>query len=175
MKVRRDRFPTPGTAVLSMLLACAAALCGCRSIGGLSGAAAGVASGSAIGPAAGVAIGIAVESGVDASVKAVRRRWSAEDQTRMAMMVGDMAIGESRPWQTRHFMTLGDEQGHVTLVRVFESSLAPCREAIFSVEDPKATQAGTPEQHFVTTMCKSADGWRWAAAEPAVGRWGALQ
>ena len=32
MKVRRDRFPTPGTAALSMLLACAAALCGCREL-----------------------------------------------------------------------------------------------------------------------------------------------
>jgi hypothetical protein len=163
-------------AALCVLLTCAAALCGCRSISGLSGAAAGVASGSAVGPAAGVAIGIAVEAGVDASVKAIRRRWSQEDQTRMAVMVGDMTVGESRPWQTRHFMFFYDEQGHVTLVRVFDSALARCREAVFSVEDARpASEGDTPARLFVSTMCQGPDGWRWAAAEPAVGRWGALQ
>jgi hypothetical protein len=172
MSVRRYRMRR---IALGSLLACAAALCGCRSIGGLSGAAAGVASGSAVGPAAGVAIGIAVEAGVDAGVKAVQRRWSQEDQTRMAAMVGDMQVGESRPWETRHFMSYGDEQGHVTLVRAFDSALSSCREAVFSVESPKEVEAGKPLPHFVTTMCRGDDGWRWAAAEPSVNRWGALQ
>jgi len=173
--MKRDGPRAPLAAALLVLSLVAACLCGCRSIAGLSGAAAGVSSGSAVGPAAGVAIGIAVEAGVDASMKEVQRRWSQEDQTRMATMVGAMAIGESRAWQSRHFLTIGDEQGHVTLVRDFDSALARCREAVFSVENPKETPAGAPPPLFVTTVCKGTDGWRWAAAEPAVGRWGALQ
>jgi hypothetical protein len=164
-------------ALLCLALACAAALPACKSTSGFTGAAAGLAAGSAVAnPALGVAIGIGVQAGIDASVNTLLRDWSHEEQLRIAALVGAMEVGERRPWAVRHALPYGNEQGQVTLVRVFDTALASCREAIFSVDDLDDKPAGEPRQaHFVTTLCQGADGWRWAAAEPAVARWGALQ
>ena len=44
---------------------------------------------------------------------------------------------------------------------------------VFSVD--RATKAG-PDRAFYTTMvCRDGAAWKWASAEPATERWGALQ
>ena len=151
----------------------ALALAGCSSVGGITGAVAGVASGSATAnPAVGVAVGIAVKAGVDFTINTVLRSWSHDEQMRIAALVGVMAVGERQAWEIKHEIPYDNKQGHVTVVRSFSSALAECKEALFSV-DPGDTKKVAP--HFVTTICAGTNGWRWAQAEPAVARWGALQ
>lgn len=61
------------------------------------------------------------------------------------------------------------------MVRAFTTPLAACKEAVFSVDDSDAQHAGEAQTHYVTTVCRGAQGWKWALAEPAVARWGNLQ
>ncbi|MDM0030672.1 hypothetical protein QTI33_00785 [Variovorax sp. J22P271] len=161
---------------LSAALGCAAVLSACSSVAGITGAVAGVASGSAsASPAVGVAVGIGVQAGIDASLKFVLRRWSQQEQARIADQVGGMAVGQRGPWEVRHAVPYGDGQGEVQVVRAFATPLADCKEAVFSVDDAAAQAAGAAPPRFVTTVCRGDHGWKWAAAEPAVARWGALQ
>jgi hypothetical protein len=56
-------------------------------------------------------------------------------------------------------------------VRDIPTSLADCREIVFSVVDgPPAGPAW-----YSSSICRSATDWHWALAEPAVDRWGYLQ
>lgn len=158
------------------LLACVVAattLVGCSSVGGITGAVAGVASGSATAnPAVGIAVGITVKAGVDFTINTVLRGWQHDEQMRIASLIGAMDVGEKLPWAIRHEVPYGNRQGKVTVVRAFTTPLAECKEALFSVE---GSDPAIVAPHFVTTVCAGANGWKWAQAEPAVTRWGALQ
>jgi hypothetical protein len=144
---------------------------GCGSVGGVTGAVVGAVSGSATAnPAIGMAVGIGVKAGVDESINYVLRYWSNEEQMQIAAVVGEMSVGQKKAWSVRHKVPYDNKQGSVTVVRVFATPLTVCKEAVFSVDDPKAKP-----DHFVTTACREAIGWNWAVSEPAVLRWGALQ
>ncbi|MDM0018147.1 hypothetical protein [Variovorax saccharolyticus] len=159
-----------GAALGSALL-----LSACASVGGITGAVAGIASGSASGnPAVGVAVGIGVQAGIDATIKTVLRRWSQEEQARIAALVGSLETGQQGPWEVRHAVPYADEQGEVRVVRAFTTPLADCKEALFSVDDVAVRLAGQPRPYYVTTVCRGTQGWKWAVAEPAVARWGVL-
>lgn len=161
---------------LGTALGCALVLSGCSAVGGITGAVAGIASGAAsANPAVGVAVGIGVQAGVDATIQTVLRRWSQVEQARIAALVGDMEVGQRRPWDVRHAVPYGDGQGEVQVVRAFSTPLAACKEAVFSVGDIDAKHAGEAQTYYVTTVCQGAHGWKWALAEPAVARWGKLQ
>lgn len=168
MRCSRLAFTTRmGTA-----LGCAVVLSACSSVAGITGAAAGIASGSvSASPAVGVAVGIGVQAGIDASIKFVLRRWSQEEQARIADLVGGMAVGQRGPWEIRHAVPYVDGQGEVQVVRAFATPLADCKEAVFSVDDAASKAAGAAPPRFVTTVCRGDQGWKWAAAEPAVARW----
>jgi hypothetical protein len=118
-----------------------------------------------------VAVGIGVKAAVDASIKTTLRYWSDEEQTRIAAAIGVMRVGEKQPWSVEHAIPYNDARGEVTLLRTFETPLASCREALFTVA---GKDTGAPTPPFVTTVCRSDAGWKWALAEPAVSRWGAL-
>jgi hypothetical protein len=149
------------------------ALGGCTSVGSISGAVAGVASGGASSnPAVGIAVGIGVRAAVDESINALLRRWSDEEQTSIARQVGLMAVGQREPWQVRHAVPYRNNEGEVQVVRAIETPLATCKEALFSISGSDEAAGG---RWFLTTLCQGPQGWRWAAAEPAVPRWGALQ
>lgn len=149
------------------------ALAGCSSVGSISGAVAGVASaGASSNPAVGIAVGIGVRAVVDESVNTLVRRWSDEEQRSIALQVGLMTVGERRPWQVRHPVPWHNEQGQVEVVREFQTPLATCKEALFTVS---GDDAASTSPWFITTMCLGSRGWQWAASEPAVARWGALQ
>jgi hypothetical protein len=157
-----------------MPLSAAVLLCGCSAVGGISGGVAAIASGSATGnPGVGVAIGIGVKAAVDTSLKALSRRAANEDQTRLATAIGAMSVGETQSWHSDHFFSFNDVYGTVTLVRMFETPLAACREALFTADTGKAPSPDAPS--FVARVCQGDNGWRWAEADPAVTRWGALQ
>jgi len=88
-------------------------------------------------------------------------------------MAGELLVGETKPWRVKHVLPLENGHGEVRVLREFASALATCREFAFSVIDGE--KPGAPAVCFLASICKEQNGWKWASAEPAVGRWGALQ
>ena len=177
------------------VLALAGALAGCTALGGITGALAGAASGSASGnPGVGIAVAIGVKGAVDAAQKKLDRHLQHKQQQAIATQAGALSIGAEGPWQVRQITPWEDAQGRVRVLREFTTPLAECREAAFTIvlagdsEDTATSADGSPSPttavstvgptispYFITTVCRSDEGWRWALAEPAVARWGSLQ
>ena len=156
-------------------LAFVGVLGGCSSIGGFTGAVVGAASGTiSSNPAVGVGVGIAVQAATDTAFQKIFRDMQADEQNRIAALAGGMTTGQQLTWDIHHTMPFTDERGELRVVGVIANALTTCKEVMFSVaggSDEEPTR-----QWFVTQTCKQSDGqWRWAAAEPAVGRWGTLQ
>ena len=153
----------------------ALAVAGCTSVGGFTGAVAGVATGTfSSNPAVGVAVGVSVKAATDAAMNRAFRGMQADEQDRIAEIAGGLGIGERRSWQVHHWFSYGDEAGEVQVLASIDNALATCKEVLFSVV---GKEQGAPKRDwFVTQACVQSDGrWRWAAAEPATGRWGTLQ
>lgn len=148
----------------------AALLGGCTAVSDVAGLAAGGGAGAATGnPAIGFAVGISVRAGVDELRRYVVRRRQQGEQDAIADAAGDAPVGETRPWRIRHTIPVGNARGELAVVREYATPLATCREVVFTVEN-----AGQPSL-FATSLCRQAARWKWAAAEPAVDRWGFLQ
>ena len=159
----------------TLAVTCAGLLVGCSSIGGFVGAVAGAASGTVTtNPAVGVGVGIAVQAATDAAFQRIFREMQANEQNRIAATAGALNIGEAQAWNIHHTMPFTDEHGELRVVGVIENALASCKEVMFSVAG--GSKNAPTRQWFLTQTCRQSDGqWRWAAAEPAVARWGALQ
>ncbi len=84
-----------------------------------------------------------------------------------------MQPGERRPWEIRHIVPIGNEHGEVTVVRAIPSPLTLCKELVFSVDTGKDT--ALTREWYTTDACRDGGRWKWALAEPATERWGALQ
>lgn len=150
----------------------AAAASGCSLLGAVTGAAAGIATGAGTAnPALAVGVAIGVKAVVDDAVKTVQRRLSHDEQQAIADAAGRAAVGERQGWEVRHAIPYRETQGEVIVLASRRNALTQCKEASFTL----AGSDGESSQPFVTTVCRSGDGWHWAAAEPAVPRWGALQ
>ena len=157
---------------------CAAAaasvlLAGCSSVGGFAGAAAALATGAATSnPIVGISVGIGVKAAADQGLQYVAKRRQRDAHDAIVAMVHDMKPGERGHWVRSHLVGSGVDRGEVRVVRVIETPLATCKELLFSVE----RDGDKPRvDWFTTTACRNGDVWRWAAAEPAVERWGNLQ
>ena len=153
--------------------ACCLALSGCSAIGGFAGAVAAFGTGAATAnPIVGISVGIGVKAAVDQGVKYVSRRKQHEIQGSIVLAAGELAEGQSARYEHAHFIGSGVDRGEVRVVRVIDTPLATCKEIVFSVEhsgdEPRV-------EWFSTAACRNADGWQWAAVEPAVERWGNLQ
>ena len=154
-------------AVLPLLL-----LAGCTAAGTSSIAAAG--GGIAVGavtanPAVAIAAGLAIRAAADAGLAYYGRVRQNGEQNAIAEVAGTLPIGGTAPWVIHHTIPIGDEQGDLMVVRDITTRLAQCREIIFSVQD------GADRSLYTTQVCRRGDQWKWAAAEPAVPRWGYLQ
>lgn len=140
---------------------------GCAVVSDIAGLAAGGAAGSATGnPAVGFAVGISVRAGVDELRRYVVRRRHQGEQDAIADVAGAAPLHEPRAWEIRHTIPLGNDRGTLTAIREIATPLATCREILFTDQDGGI---------FTTPVCRQASGWKWAAAEPAVDRWGFLQ
>ncbi|CAD6522458.1 hypothetical protein LMG28140_01387 [Paraburkholderia metrosideri] len=147
---------------------------GCTSIGAASGAAAGVASGIfTSNPAVAIGVGIAVQAATDEAVARYMKSMHKDQQDLIAALAGDMPVGETRPWSVKHTLPIENGHGEVRVIRAFGSSLALCKEFVFSVRDGDGPNAH--EAWFTASACQQDKGWKWASAEPAVERWGNLQ
>ena len=138
----------------------------------LGPAAAGVAAGGAAAavsanPIVGYAVGLGVRAGANEVLKYyVRVRKNAE-QDAIASVAGEAALGSSRRWEIRHTIPIGNARGSLAVVAEIPNPLAKCRQVMF--------RADGEDSAFVTQVCHDGDRWHWAAAEPAVDRWGTLQ
>ncbi|HEX7907094.1 MAG TPA: hypothetical protein VF534_03260 [Paraburkholderia sp.] len=147
---------------------------GCSSVGAASGAAAGVASGLVTSnPAIGIGVGIAVQAATDEAVGRYMRTMHTDQQNLIAALAGAMPVGETRPWAVKHTLPIENGHGQVRVTRAFSSALALCKDFVFSVQDGDGPDAH--EDWYTASACRQDKGWKWASAEPAVERWGALQ
>ncbi|SOE69906.1 hypothetical protein SAMN05446635_3653 [Burkholderia sp. OK233] len=182
---RTALIPRTPAAALSgnrLRLVLAGALCvgaslltsGCSSVGAASGAAAGVASGLVTSnPAVGIGVGIAVQAATDEAVGRYMRTMHTDQQNLIAALAGAMPVGETRPWAVKHTLPIENGHGQVRVTRAFSSALALCKDFVFSVQDGDGPNAH--EDWYTASACRQDKGWKWASAEPAVERWGALQ
>lgn len=143
---------------------------GCNVVSDVAGIAAGGGASAVTGnPAVGFAVGLGVRAGVDALRKYLVRQRQAGEQDAIAASAGAAPLNEERAWEIRHTIPIDNARGTLLVTREFVTPLTTCREVVFAVVD------GTDRSLFTTTLCRRAEGWAWAAAEPAVDRWGALQ
>jgi hypothetical protein len=157
-------------ALLRAALALPLCLGGCAGAAEVAGAVTGTASTFATAnPAVGVGVGLGVRAATTAGLNYVFRRRHRYAQDEVAGVVGSLAPGETRPWRIEYTVPVGNAHGEVHLLRAIDTPLAACREALFSVVEGEAAR-----QWFVVTACRGAEGWKWASAEPATGRWGSL-
>ena len=155
--------------VVALIVACAC-LPGCASVGDISGAVAGIVSGAiTANPAVGIAVGVSVRAAATEGVRRVSLARQRNEQDAIADAIADADVGESRPWGVDQRVT-GDAYGEVHVVRLIETPLTVCKEVLFSV----VSAEGAAPVWFATIVCDDGERWKWAAAEPAVERWGNL-
>ncbi len=174
MGLRRACHGALGRAAVRLpLLLAAIPLAGCGTIGAIGGAVAGASTGAATAnPIVGYATAVAVNAGIDELQNYIARVRDGAEQDVIAQAVGDMHPGETRPWRIVHTIPLfDDEHGEMQVTRTIDTPLTQCKEVVFSVD------SGAPVRHvlYTTDACRNASGWKWAAAEPAVPRWGGFQ
>jgi len=120
-------------------------------------------------------IGLGALAGAQAGVKYVEKNVHNDQQNEIAAAAGPLSVGEVGHWSSHHFVKLEpDEAGRVTVSRVITSSNdLDCKEIVFSVDG--MTKKVPTSAFYVATICRDGAQWRWASAEPATQRWGALQ
>lgn len=157
----------PGLLLGSLL---ASPLGGCRAVSDVAGLAAGGGAGVATAnPALGIVVGIGVSVAVEELGNYITRSRRRGEQDAIADAAGAAPVGAAVPWEIRHTIPIGDARGDLVVAREFATPLTTCREVVFSVLD------GDGRRLFSTTLCRRGERWAWAAAEPAVDRWGSMQ
>ncbi|WP_158745821.1 hypothetical protein [Acidisphaera sp. L21] len=160
-------------AILLGLSGCGSVLVGTtQEVSGLAGA--GIASSVTKSATAATAIGLGVAAGANAGLQYAERRTHRYEQDRIAEAAGAMDAGSTGAWSVSHsFPIEADEHGQVAVLRTIGGADMACKEIIFSVQTEENHQ---PHSAFYTAaICRDGDQWKWASAEPATERWGALQ
>jgi hypothetical protein len=165
---------------LFLLLLCAIALSGCGSImtattsdvAGIAGA--GVAGAVTKSPAAAAGIGLGIAAAANAGLQYVERDVHEAEQDRIAAAAGELKPGVVGHWDVSHRIPIeDDEHGDLVVTRLIGSADFSCKEVVFSVD---TTEKKILHRAFYTaTVCQDGTVWKWASAEPATARWGALQ
>ncbi|WP_322014439.1 hypothetical protein [Paraburkholderia sp. J12] len=124
--------------------------------------------------ATGIGLGFvaAAKAGVQYSERVVHRN----TQDSIAKVAGPLDVGGVAPWSITHsFPIEDDEHGRVTVSRTISSGALDCKEIVFSVDHDATKDAAASSAFYVAAVCRDGDNWKWASAEPATDRWGALQ
>ncbi|TDN66919.1 hypothetical protein B0G77_0133 [Paraburkholderia sp. BL10I2N1] len=173
----------PGITILATLaVALAATLSGCSSLysegaattAGIAGAAiAGqVTQNAAVATGIGLGVVAAARAGVQYSQRVVHR----DTQDRIAQAAGPLEVGGVAPWSVTHSVPIeDDEHGRVTVSRTISSGALDCKEIVFSVDTKATPNVPASSAFYVASVCRDGNAWKWASAEPATERWGALQ
>jgi hypothetical protein len=161
-------------AVKALALAAIVLLAGCNSTAQIAAVVSGGTVGAASGnPALGFAVAVAVDAGATYAIRYYGRTRQGAEQDAIAQVAGDLPVGTEAAWKIEHTIPIGDEQGRLRVVRTIGSPLADCKEIAFSVDEGKGDRL--KRSWFTSDVCKQAERWKWASAEPAVERWGFLQ
>ncbi|WP_369050696.1 hypothetical protein [Burkholderia gladioli] len=191
-----------GAALLSTLLSGCNSLYseGATAGAGIAGAA--VAAKVTNNAAVATGIGLGVVAAARAGVQYTQRVAHTYSQGQIADAAGPLEVGGVARWSTHHTMPIEDDEfGRVTVSRLISVGPLDCKEIVFSVDSdakkaaaaaaaagassaaaasgavaasaPAAVPSGA--SFYVATICRDGPKWKWASAEPATGRWGALQ
>ncbi len=116
------------------------------------------------------AIGLGTQSVALEGVHYLERRVHRAEQDAIASAAGPVGLNAVAPWSIQHSLPIEDnEHGHLVVTRVLGNGVMLCKEIVFSVDAKKR------KDFYVATVCRGNGTWKWASAEPAVPRWGALQ
>ncbi|MBS7811769.1 hypothetical protein [Roseococcus pinisoli] len=161
-------------AIVAPLLAGCGSLLGAGTEVAAGAAGAGIASAVTDNATVATGIGLGVSAGARAGLQYAQRRVHRNAQNAVATAAGDLPPGRVASWSVRHSVPIEpNEQGEVVVTRVIGNDAFSCREIVFSVDK---VEDNAPRRSFYTAMiCRDATRWRWASAEPATERWGALQ
>jgi flavin-binding protein dodecin len=119
-------------------------------------------------------IGLGVQAAARAGLQYAERRIHQTEQDRIAAVAGTLPFGAVAHWQVIHDIPLeADEHGEVTVSRVLGGDGFRCKEIVFSVDHADAHDLTS--EFYTATVCRDGQQWKWATAEPATERWGALQ
>jgi hypothetical protein len=158
---------------VALLAAVAVVLGGCKDFGTIAGVASGAATGAATGNAGiGIAVGIGVSAAGNFLVNYIARVRAGAEQDVIAETAGTLPVGSEGAWAIHHTIPIGNEHGELRVIDAIDTSLALCKEVVFSVDDGGAT---APKNWYTVDVCRDPKGWKWATAEPATERWGSLQ
>ena len=170
------RCPTPTAATLALAIL----LGGCTSLltegtsAGAGVAAAGISRGVTTNAGVITGIGLGVQAAARAGLQYTERKVHQGEQDHIAAVAGALPVGGVAKWQIAHNIPIeADEHGEVTVSRVFGGANLACKEIVFSVEH--ANSNGISREFYTATICRDGKRWKWATAEPATERWGALQ
>ncbi len=119
-------------------------------------------------------IGLGAQAAALAGVQYLEKRVHRSEQDAIAAVAGPLPPGGISPWHITHDLPIeANEQGEVTVSRAISSGPIDCKEIVFSVD---TVHDKMPQRAFYTaTVCRDGQVWKWATAEPATERWGALQ
>ena len=170
------------TALVALAVAITSALSGCSSIysegatagAGIAGAAlaAKVTSNAAVATGIGLGAVAAARAGVQYSERVVHKN----TQDGIAKIAGPLDVGAIAPWSVTHSVPIeDDEHGRVTVSRTISAGALDCKEIVFSVDQTATENVPASSAFYVASICRDRDNWKWASAEPATERWGALQ
>ncbi|HZZ01548.1 hypothetical protein [Paraburkholderia sp.] len=170
------------TALVALAVAITSALSGCSSLysegatagAGIAGAAlaAKVTSNAAVATGIGLGALAAARAGVQYSERVVH----TNTQDGIAKIAGPLEVGAIAPWSVTHSVPIeDDEHGRVTVSRTISAGALDCKEIVFSVDQTATKNVPASSAFYVASICRDGDNWKWASAEPATERWGALQ
>ncbi len=179
----RKRRPLPGWARAAQFLIAPIAvlsLAGCgpfltATTGDVAGiASAGIANGVTKSPAAATGIGLGVAAGANAGLQYVERRVHQTEQDNIAAAAGQLTPGQVAPWRVAHTLPIeSNEHGSVAVTQAIDGPEFHCKGIVFSIDSIEDKRPGSA--FYTATICNDAGHWKWATAEPATERWGALQ
>ncbi|HQT79159.1 MAG: hypothetical protein B7Z80_25760 [Rhodospirillales bacterium 20-64-7] len=165
---------------LALLLASSCVLSGCGSVltattadvAGIAGA--GISGAVTQSPTAAAGIGLGVAAAANAGLQSVERDVHSREQDQIATAAGPLIPGQIGHWSVSHTIPIEkDEHGELVVTRLVGAADFDCKEIIFSVDtmEKKVVQ----KAFYTATVCRDGAKWKWASAEPATARWGALQ
>ena len=121
-------------------------------------------------------IGLGAVAAAKAGVQYTERVVHRDTQNMIATAAGPLAVGAVAPWSVKHAVQIEpDEHGRVTVSRAISTGALDCKEIVFSVDDAATKDKPASSAFYVASICRDGAAWKWASAEPATERWGALQ
>jgi proline racemase len=119
-------------------------------------------------------IGLGVQAAAHAGLEYAERRVHETEQNEIAAVAGGLPVGAVATWRAVHDIPIeANEHGEVTVDRAIGGPGFACKAIVFSVDDEE--KRGVVRAFYTATVCRDGVQWKWATAEPATERWGALQ